>query len=43
MLTLLIDSLYAEAMEAVNFSAALSASIQEMKSILGYFKLEARF
>jgi hypothetical protein len=42
-LTLLVDSLYAEAMEAVNSSGALPASIPELIYILGDTKLEARF
>jgi hypothetical protein len=33
--TLLVDSLYAEAVEAVKLSAALSASFSELISILG--------
>jgi hypothetical protein len=42
-LTLLVDSLYAEAKEAVNLSAALSASTPELIYILGDIKLEKRF
>jgi hypothetical protein len=42
-LTSLVDSLYAEAMGAVNSSVALSASTPELISILGDIKLEARF
>jgi hypothetical protein len=40
-LTLLVDSLYAEAMEAVNSCAALSASTPELISILGDIRLRA--
>jgi hypothetical protein len=39
---LLVDSLYAEAMEAVKSHAALSASTLELISILGDNKFEAR-
>jgi hypothetical protein len=40
---LLVDSLYAEVMEAVKARAALSASTPELISILGDIKFEARF
>jgi hypothetical protein len=40
--TLLIASLYAEAIEAVKSRAALSASIPELISILGDINSEAR-
>jgi hypothetical protein len=38
---LLVDSLYVEAIEAVNARAALSASTPKLISILGYIKFEA--
>jgi hypothetical protein len=38
---LLVDSLYAEAIEAVKARAALSASAPELISILGDIKFEA--
>jgi hypothetical protein len=40
--TLHVDSLYAEAREAVKSRAALSASIAELISILGEISSEAR-
>jgi hypothetical protein len=40
--TLLVDSLYAEALEAVKSRAALSASSSELISILGDIKSESR-
>jgi hypothetical protein len=39
---LLVNSLYAEAIEAVKWHAALSASIPELILILGDIKFEAR-
>jgi hypothetical protein len=39
---LLVDSLYAEAIEAVNSHAALSTSVPELISIVGNIKFEAR-
>jgi hypothetical protein len=42
-LILLVDSLYAEAMEAVNSSTVLSASTPELISFLGDIKLETSF
>jgi hypothetical protein len=39
---LLVDSLYAEAIEAVKLRAALSASTPELISILGDINSEAR-
>jgi hypothetical protein len=39
---LLVDSLYAEATEAVKACAGLSASAPELISILGDIKFEAR-
>jgi hypothetical protein len=38
----LVDSLYAEAIEAVKSRAVLAASSSELISILDYFKSEAR-
>jgi hypothetical protein len=40
--TLMVASLYAEAVEAVKTRAALSASTPELISILGYFNSQAR-
>jgi hypothetical protein len=39
----LVDSLYAEAIEAAKSRTALSASVHELISILGDTKAEARF
>jgi hypothetical protein len=41
--TLLVDSLYIETIEALKLCAALSASTPELISVLGDIKLEARF
>jgi hypothetical protein len=42
-LALLVENRYAEAMEAVNSCATLSASVPKLISVLGDIKLEARF
>jgi hypothetical protein len=42
-MTLLLDILYAEAIEAVKSRTALSASAPELISILGDIDFEARF